>query len=159
MICEDTRFASQSGRGRAVKSRRLGGLGVVVALLSWGGLGYLVLTQPPSALTKAMFFPLLFLAVTSTAVAGLARLRGRLGNEDEPGVVLRQGAWAGLFVILCAGLQMGRMLEPIVALVMAAILVLMEMFLLQHPERMYRLWYRRTARRRDSRSGDRARKR
>jgi uncharacterized membrane protein len=137
----------------------LGGLAVVITLLSWGGLGYLVLTQPPSALNKALFFPLLFLAVASFTIVGLASLRRRLGQEDEPGVVLRQGAWAGLFVILCAGLQMGRMLEPIVALVMAAIFVLMEMFLLQHPERIYRLWYRRTARRRDSRSGNQTRKR
>ncbi len=139
--------------GRVVTSRQLGGLAIGIALLSCGGLGYVILTQSPSPLTKALFFPLLFLAVASVIIPCLVWLRRRLGQEDEPGVVLRQGAWAGLYVSLCAGLQLARLLDAIVALVLAAIFVLLEMFLLQRPERIRRLWYDRTARSRKSRSG------
>jgi hypothetical protein len=134
---------------RVVTSRQLGGLAIGIALLSCGGLGYVILTQSPTSLTKALFFPLLFLAVASVIIPCLVWLRRRLGQEDEPGVVLRQGAWAGLYVSLCAGLQVARLLDAIVALVLAAIF--------QRPERIRRLWYNRTARSHKSRSGKKKR--
>jgi len=140
-------------------SRRLGGLSIGVAVASWAGLGYMVMTQSPSTVTKALFFPLLFLAVASVVIPCLAWLYGRMGHEDEPAAVLRQGGWAGLYVSLVAGLQMARLLDAIVAVVMAAIFVLLEVFLLQRPERVYRIWYNSTARRRESRTEGSNRKR
>jgi uncharacterized protein YacL len=134
-------------------SRRLGGLAIGMAVVSWAGLGYVVLTQSPSTVTKALFFPLIFLAIASAVIPCLAWLHERLGHEDEPAAVLRQGAWAGLYVSLVAGLQMARLLDAIVAVVMAAIFVLLEVFLLQRPERVYRIWYSSTTRRREDRSG------
>jgi hypothetical protein len=103
--------------------------------------------------TKALFFPLLFLAIASVVMPCLAWLYERLGHEDEPVVVLRQSVWSGLYVSLVAGLQMVRLLDTIVAVVMAAILVLLEIFLLQRPERVYRIWYKSASRRHDGRSG------
>lgn len=138
-------------KGRTVTSRQLSGLALGMALLSWTGLGYVVLTQSPSSLTKALFFPLLFLAVVSVATFCLAWLRRQLGKDDEPGVVLRQGIWAGLYVSLCAGLQLTRVLDPMVALVLAVFFVLLEVFLLQRPERWRQLWYKQTVKRRKRR--------
>jgi len=117
----------------------------------------MILTQSPSPLTKMLFFPLLFLAVTSIAVPCLAWLRYRLRQEDEPGVVLRQGIWAGLYASLCAGLQLVRMLDVLVAGVLAAIFVLLEIFLLRRPVRLYQLWYKQAMRRRKSSKGRRKR--
>ena len=132
-------------------SKQLNGLALGVGLLSWTGLGYVVLTQSPSALTKALLFPLLFLAAASVATPCLIWLRRRLGKkEEEPEVVLRQGAWFGLYVSLCAGLQMARVLDATVALTLGAVLILLELFLLQRPERLYELWYRRTRRKHKS---------
>ncbi|MDH7487043.1 MAG: hypothetical protein QHJ81_12295 [Anaerolineae bacterium] len=132
-------------------SRQLSGLMLGIALLSWGGLGYVVLTQSPSALTEALFFPLLFLAVASVTVPGLAWLRHRLGKEDEPGVVLRQGIWFGLAASICAGLQLARMLDAAIVAVVVAFFALLEVFLLERPERWRSLWYEQIIRRRDSR--------
>lgn len=138
-------------------SRQLSWLMLGMALLSWAGLGYVILTQSPSALTEALFFPLLFLAVASVTVPGLAWLRGRLGQEDEPAVVLRQGVWFGLGASICAGLQLVRMLDAAIVMVLAAFFALLEIFLLQRPERWQGLWYKQTMRRRSSRSKKRKR--
>jgi len=124
-----------------VKSRLLTVLTLVVAAAGWGGLGYLVMTQPPTFMTKLLLFPLLFLAAASLAVPGLAWLRRKMAHVQEPGVVLREAAWVGLYACLVAALQLGRMLNTAVALVLAAIFILLEMFMLQRPERMRRVWY------------------
>ena len=131
-------------------SKRLNDLALGVGLLSWIGLGYVVLTQSPSTLTKALLFPLLFLAAASVATPCLIWLRRRWDKEEEAGVVLRQGAWFGLYVSLCAGLQMARVLDATVALVLGAIFILLELFLLQRPERLHELWYRRVKRKHKS---------
>jgi len=148
-----------ASEGGAVSSRQLGVLAVVVAILSWAGLGYVIATQPPTALTAGLVFPLLFLAVGSVATLPLSWLRRRLVQEAEATVVLREGGLAGLYVTLIAGLQLARMLDAIVGLVLAAIFVLFEAFLLQRPESVYRTWLRRTTRSRDSRRKKQSKKR
>jgi hypothetical protein len=124
-----------------VKSRLLTVLVLVVGAGSCGGLGYLVVTQPPTFWTKLLLFPLLFLAAASLAVPGLAWLRRKIAHVQEPGVVLRESAWVGLYACFVAALQLGRMLNTAVALVLAAIFILLEMFMLQRPERIRRVWY------------------
>jgi len=140
-------------KGGIVTSRQLSWLMLGMTLVSWAGLGCVILTQSPSALTEALFFPLLFLAVASLTVPGLTWLRSRLGKEDEPGVVLRQGVWFGLGASICAGLQLARMLDVAIVAVLAAFFALLEFFLLERPERWQSIWYKQTMRRRDSRSG------
>lgn len=139
--------------------RRLRNLAIITTLMSLAGLGYVVMTQAPTILTTALFFPLVFLVVSSTMVLIGAWLRLRIGVDEESGVILRQGAWAGLYASLCAVLQLAQMLDAVVAVVLAAIFVLLELFLLQRPERIRRVWYRRTTRQRDSRSADASKKR
>lgn len=131
-----------------MKSRLLTILTLVVGAAGWGGLGYLVMTQPPTFLTKLALFPLLFLAAASLSVPGLAWLRRRIAHVQEPGVVLREAAWVGLYACLVAAMQLGRMLNTAVALVLAAIFILLEMFMLQRPERIRRVWYEGAAERR-----------
>ena len=142
-----------------MSSRQLGLLAVVVGILSWAGLGYVIATQPPTVLTAVLLFPLLFLGISSVATLSLSWLRHRLVQEAEATVVLREGGLVGLYMSLIAGLQMARMLDVIVGLVLAAIFVLFEVFLLQRPESVYRTWLRRTTRSRDSRQETQSKKR
>ena len=106
-----------------------------------------------------LLFPLIFLGVSSVAALCLSWLHHRLLQEAEATAVLREGGLVGLYVSLIAGLQMARMLDAIVGLVLAAIFVLFEVFLLQRPESVYRTWLRRTTRSRDSRLKKQASKR
>lgn len=142
-----------------MSSRQLRVLTVVVGILSWAGLGYLIATQTPTVLAAVVLFLLLFLAIGSTATLFLMWIRRRLLNEAEPAVVLREGGLLGLYVTLVAGLQMARMLDVMVGLVLAAIFVMFEIFLLQRPESVYRTWLRRATRSRDSRRKTQNRKR
>jgi hypothetical protein len=100
---------------------------------------------------QVLFFPLLFVAVTSVAVPTIGWLRTRTRYGGEPGVTLREATWLGLYVSFCALLQAVRMLDLVVALVLAAILILLELFLLQRPERIRKQWYDTTTRNREDR--------
>jgi hypothetical protein len=142
-----------------VSTRLVKVLAFVVGVLSWAGLGYVVYTLAPTTLTVALVFPLFFLAVSSLATILLCWVRQRLVEEVQPIVVLREGGLVGLYVSLIAGLQMARMLDVIVGLVLAAIFILFEVFLLQRPESVYRTWLRRTTRSRESRRKTQSKKR
>ena len=132
-------------------SKQLSVVSGFAAVASWLALAYMVLTQRPSLLMQVLFFPLLFVAVTSVAVPTIGWLRTRTRYGGEPGVTLREATWLGFYVSFCALLQAVRMLDLVVALVLAAILVLLELFLLQRPERIRKQWYDTTTRNREDR--------
>jgi hypothetical protein len=55
-----------------------------------------------------------------------------ISEESAPpssGVILRQSIWVGLFVVACAWLQIPRVLNPLLALLLAAGLVVIEVIL------------------------------
>jgi hypothetical protein len=45
------------------------------------------------------------------------------------GIIVRQSVWIGLFVVICAWLQIPRVLSPIVAVLLALVFLAIEVFL------------------------------
>lgn len=106
---------------------------IVMSVTGWVGLWLLVTTTLPTALPRWMFFVFLYLAVTGSVLPFVRYLNTRFRQEqDGPppvGVVLRQSIWIGLFVVACAWLQIPRILNPVIALILALSLVVIEWFL------------------------------
>ncbi len=106
---------------------------LLMAVTGWVGLWMLITTTLPTAFPRWMFFVFLYLAVTGTALPFVRYLNARFRRvEAGPpamGVVLRQSIWVGLFVVACAWLQIPRVLNPVIALILALSLVVIEWFL------------------------------
>ncbi len=106
---------------------------LLMAVAGWVGLWMLITTMLPTAFPRWMFFVFLYLAVTGTVLPFVRYLNARFGRaEDGPpamGVVLRQSIWVGLFVVACAWLQIPRVLNPVIALILALSLIVIEWFL------------------------------
>ncbi len=105
---------------------------ILVALLSWAG-WWSVVQLPINDLTKALFFALLFIAIGSTLMPAIAYLNARFGRFHDRRTFavrfVRQSLMVGGFVVVVAWLQMQRVLSPTLALIVMAVLVLTETFL------------------------------
>ena len=106
---------------------------VTIGILSWAGLWGVIqlpITQP----TRVIFFFLLFVAVTSTVMPPIAYLNARFGRCRKKRTYqtryIRQSVWLGLFVVIAGWLQMRRLLTATLALILMAVFVLTETFLL-----------------------------
>jgi Na+/proline symporter len=107
----------------------LGGT-AVLGLLAWGGLGYLVYSMPPTLVYRLVFLALLLLATSASGVPVALLLNRRfadLGRERAQARALRQGLWAGAFVVLCTWLRMERSLTWAAALVFLGVFALLEL--------------------------------
>lgn len=103
---------------------------MVMAVTGWVGLWLLISTTLPTAFPRWLFFVFLYLAVTGTVLPFVRFLNARFARSGPAtGVVLRQSIWAGLFVVACAWLQIPRVLNPVIALILALSLVVIEWFL------------------------------
>jgi hypothetical protein len=86
--------------------------------------------SPPRALERWLFFILLDLAITGTALPFIGFLNQRFSRNPVPGgVLLRQGMWCGLFMVTIAWLQMTRALTGITAALLALSIIVIETFL------------------------------
>lgn len=114
-------------------------IGLLVAALvmmgmGWLGLYHLVTTTLPRIGGELwLFFILLLMAVTGTAIPVVRYINVRftpLDVEVPPGgVIVRQSVWIGLFVVTCAWLQIPRVLSLPLAVFLAAVLIVVEVFL------------------------------
>lgn len=108
-------------------------IAVLVAVFSWAG-WWSVIQMPINALTKGLFFVLLFIAVASTLMPALAYLNARFGRFQSPRVYqvrfVRQSVLSGAFVISSSWLQMQRVLSSSLFLILFAVFVLVETFLI-----------------------------
>lgn len=107
---------------------------VVMGVLAWAGLVALILTQPPRIGGQLwLFFVLLCVAITCTILPFIRYLNVRLTplTRDLPpsGVILRQSVWFGLFVMVCAWLQIPRVLSLPMATLLALAFIGVEIFL------------------------------
>lgn len=96
------------------------------------GLFTLITTQKPFVGQRWIFFVLLQVAATGMAMPFLRYLNLRLMREGYvlPGIVIvRQSVWFGLFVVTCAWLQMPRVLNVGIAVVLAVAFIVVEVFL------------------------------
>lgn len=113
-------------------------LGVLVAsvammALGWLGLYQLVTTTLPRVGQRWLFFLLLEFAVTGTVLPFVRYLNIRFTpiDADLPpgGVLVRQSIWIGLFVVMCAWLQMPRVLNLPIAFFLGLVFIVIEGFL------------------------------
>ncbi len=106
---------------------------VIMMLVGWIGLYVLVMNTLPLAFPRWLFFILLFTAVTGTAIPIARTLNIRLTPEPYAippgGVILRQGIWCGLFAVVCAWLQIPRVLNGAVAFFLALSFIVIEIYL------------------------------
>jgi hypothetical protein len=108
-------------------------VGVLFMVVGWFGLYQLVTTTLPRVGQRWLFFLLLQIAVTGTVLPFVRYLNVRFtpitDNLPPGGVIVRQGIWVGLFVVMCAWLQIPRILNLPVAVLLAALLIIIEAFL------------------------------
>lgn len=107
---------------------------VLMMLIGWGGLYQLTTTALPRIGGELwLFFMLLQIAVTGTSLPFVRFLNVRFTSlmDDVPpsGVVVRQSVWIGFFVITCAWLQIPRALSVPLAIFVALVFVVVEIFL------------------------------
>lgn len=105
-------------------------LGIVASWLGmWG-----VLRLPVNATTKVLFFIALFCVVTTMVMPAAAYLNARFGRCTErrvyQGRFVRQSIWVGLYTGVVAWLQMQRVLNLMLALILIAAFALIETFLI-----------------------------
>ena len=104
---------------------------IVLMILGWGGLYYILTqTEPSGGARWAMFFTGV-MALTGTALPAVAFLNRRFKSSPPATsfVILRQALWAGIYVPTLAWLQIGRVLTPMIALLLALGLFLIEWLL------------------------------
>lgn len=109
---------------------------IFLFIIGWGGLITLVLTTLPTVGPRWLFFFLCVLAVTGTALPITAFLNRRFPSTPPPTymVVVRQALWFAVYVSTLIWLQMGRVLNPALAILLAIGLGLIE-FLLRLSEK------------------------
>lgn len=107
--------------------------GAVFMLIGWGGLFQLVTTTLPRIGQRWIFFLLLQMAITGTVLPFIRYLNVRFTpvTDDLPpgGVLVRQGIWVGLFIVICTWLQIPRILNLPIAFFLAVVLIGIEVFL------------------------------
>jgi hypothetical protein len=103
----------------------------ILALAGWSGLAALVVYTLPMVGPRWLFFFLSVLALTGTALPFVAFLNRRFPSTPPPNqsVVMRQAIWVGVYCATLAWLQIGRVLTPSLALLLAAGLLLIEWLL------------------------------
>jgi hypothetical protein len=111
-------------------------LTILLLVVGWGGLAGLVINTLPIVGPRWLFFFFAVLALTGTALPITAFLNRRFPGSPPPSsaIVVRQALWVGVYGATIAWLQIGRVLTPTLAILLAAGLVLIE-FLLRLSEK------------------------
>ena len=101
---------------------------ITLAVIGWGGLGAVVFFTLPTVGPRWLFFFLGVLALTGSALPFVAYLNRRFPSTPpvNSGVILRQSVWVGIYAATLAWLQIGRVLTPSLALVLALGFVIIE---------------------------------
>lgn len=109
---------------------------IFLFILGWGGLIALIISSLPTVGPRWLFFFLCVLAITGTALPITAFLNRRFPSTPPPTyfVVVRQALWFAVYASTLAWLQMGRVLNPALAILLAIGLGLIE-FLLRLSEK------------------------
>ncbi len=105
-------------------------------IIGWGGLLLLVTSTLPTVGPRWLFYFLIVLAITGTALPITAFLNRRFPSTPPPTyfVVVRQAIWFAVYISTLFWLQIGRVLNPALAILLAIGLGLIE-FLLRLSER------------------------
>lgn len=109
---------------------------LVLCTVGYGGLIFLLFLTLPEIAPRWLFFFLLTLAISGTALPVTYFLNRRFPTDPpvDSSVVLREAMWFGIFASLLAWLQIGRVLTSGLIVVLGVGLLLVE-FLLRMSER------------------------
>ncbi|MFN2156265.1 MAG: hypothetical protein ACK2UX_13595 [Anaerolineae bacterium] len=106
---------------------------ILVALLAWSAM-WSVIQLPVNTLTKVLFFVALLVGISATLMPAIAYLNARFGRFQSKRVYqvrfARQSLFSGALVVVVAWLQMQRSLSPTLALIVVAVFILTETFLI-----------------------------
>lgn len=112
--------------------------GVFLAALSWTALVYLIVDTLPTVPNRWLFFLLLQIALSGTALPFVHLLHQRFDRPGAPPmpyiILVRQAIWVGLFGVVCLWLRIPRLLSVPMALIVLGSLIMVE-FLLRLRER------------------------
>lgn len=113
--------------------------GVVLAVGGWSGLFWLIGNQLPTVPNRWVFYALLHIALTGTALPFIRFLHHRFtrdhGRSLTATVLIRQATWVGVFGTACAWLRIPRLLSLPLAIVLIIAFIIVES-LLRLRERM-----------------------
>jgi hypothetical protein len=103
----------------------------IMAGLGWTLLYRLIYTSAPLAFPRWLFFILLYMSVTGTALPFIWYLNNRFSRfyPVTGGIMLRQGMWCGLLAVTASWLQMTRALNGAIAFFLALSMIVIEIFL------------------------------
>lgn len=104
---------------------------IILSIIGWGGIFALLNYTLPTVGPRWLFFFLGVLALTGTALPAVAYLNRRFPTNPPVthSVILRQAIWIGIYVPTLAWLQIGRVLDASIALLLALGLILIEWLL------------------------------
>ena len=110
------------------QSRGLFATALLLIAIGWTGLYLLMGSTLPTVGPRWLFFFLLTVAVTGTALPFVWLLHKRFSPAPSA-VLLRQALWVALFVSLCVWLQVNRSLTLSLGLLLGVGFILVEWFL------------------------------
>jgi len=105
--------------------------GLALGAVGWLGLVYVIFGTDPELGFRWLFFFFVMLALSGTMLPVVAFLNRRFASQPpaNEGVLLRQSVWIGLYASLLVWLQLGRILNPVIAFFLGIGLLLVEIFL------------------------------
>lgn len=111
-------------------------ISLILCLLGWGGLALVISLTLPTLAPRWLFFFLLTLALSGTAMPVTFFLNRRFPTTPpiDSSVIVREAIWVGVYGSLLAWLQMGQVLTSGLIIVLALGIILVE-FLLRLSER------------------------
>ena len=110
------------------QSRGLFATALLLISIGWTGLYLLLATTLPTVGPRWLFFFLLIIAVTGTALPFVWVLHKRFGAAPTS-ILLRQALWVALYVSLLVWLQVNRSLTLSLSLLLGVGFILLEWFL------------------------------
>jgi len=115
--------------------------GLLIASIGWIGLFYMLRFVLPGAGARWAFFVLLYMAIAGSSIPFLKllnrRFSGRRFAPPPDWVSLRQSLWLGLYVCICAWLQIPRVLNGTLAFFLALSVIVIEIFLRLRERALY----------------------
>jgi len=109
-------------------------ISLALAMVSWGGFFYYTYYVPPSIPTYPVFFSILFVAATCTAlpVSLVIDRRRRPAKTRRHSLwrPIRIALWIGLWIALCVWLQLVQLLHWGTAILFLVIFALIEWFII-----------------------------
>lgn len=103
---------------------------LILSILGLGGLAFIILFLEPTLGPRWLFFFFLTIAGTGVALPVVYIIQRRIANQYvPPSVIIREALLFGVFLDVLAWLQIGRISNDLITLLLAGGLVIFEVFL------------------------------